>query len=260
MFRNLFTHPPRLPLIAPSILSADFAAMGAECSGVLYGSPTPPPREVRSSSMLARKKSPDPAHADLLHVDVMDGHFVPNLTMGPDMVKALRRALPEAFLDVHLMVTDPWLHAQAFAKAGADHITFHVEVVPPDQIGPLAQRIRQLDAAQGAVSVGLAINPPTPVEAVLPHLGYFDLLLVMSVNPGFSGQAFIPEVLTKVRRVGEELTPTQRLQMDGGISAENAGICQDAGCDVLVAASAIFGKPTKERGAVITALRSPPNV
>lgn len=257
MFRNLFTHPPRLPLIAPSILSADFASMGVECSQVLYGTPTPPEREVRSSSIFSRKKTPDPTHADLLHVDVMDGHFVPNLTMGPDMVKALRRALPEAFLDVHLMVTDPWLHAQAFAKAGADHITFHVEVVPPAEIGPLARRIRQIDCPQGAVSVGLALNPPTSVETVLPHLSHFDLLLVMSVNPGFSGQAFIPEVLAKVERISTELSPNQRLEMDGGVSPENSDACQDAGCDVLVAASAIFGRPVRDRGAAVAALRQP---
>jgi ribulose-phosphate 3-epimerase len=197
----------------------------------------------------------DPTHADLLHVDVMDGHFVPNLTMGPDMVRCLRKALPDAFLDVHLMVTDPLLHARAFAAAGADHITFHVEVLPPDQIGPMARRIRELEAAQGAVSVGLAINPPTPVEQVLPHLEHFDLILVMSVNPGFSGQAFIPEVLAKVERIAEDLTPNQRIEMDGGINSQTAAACLDAGCDVLVAASAIFGQPPGKRGEAIASLR-----
>jgi ribulose-phosphate 3-epimerase len=229
--------------------------MGEDCRGVLGTKPKAPDLYGVISP---RKRPLDPTHADLLHVDVMDGHFAPNLTMGPDMVRALRRALPESFLDVHLMVTDPWPHAQAFAKAGADHITFHVEAVPAVEIGPLARRIREFDAAQGAVSVGLALNPPTPVEAVLPHLAHFDLILVMSVNPGFSGQAFIPEVLTKVRAISEELTPNQRLEMDGGISTTTVEACLDAGCDVVVAASAIFGRPTTERGAAIASLRGSP--
>jgi len=258
VLRNLFTHPPRLPLIAPSILSADFAAMGDDCRGVLYGGRKGP--QIREGfGVLPTKKVLDPAHADLLHIDVMDGHFVPNLTMGPDMVRSLRRALPESFLDVHLMVTDPWLHAQAFAKAGADHITFHVEVVPPDLIEGLAMKIRELDAAQGAVSVGLAINPPTPVEQVMPHLRHFDLILVMSVNPGFSGQAFIPEVLRKVEVISTDLTPNQRLQMDGGIKIDNIHRVLDAGCEVVVAASAIFGFPQPERGEAIVTLRGGPN-
>jgi ribulose-phosphate 3-epimerase len=180
----------------------------------------------------------------------MDGHFVPNLTMGPDMVRGVRRACSGAFIDVHMMVTDPWLYASAFVQAGADHLTFHVEVIPPGEIPGLAKKIREL-----GVTVGLALNPETPVEDVMPHLDHFDLILVMSVHPGKSGQAFIADVLSKTQTISDELTPNQRLEMDGGIKPENVESCLDAGCDVVVAASAVFGVPPAERGKVVAALR-----
>jgi ribulose-phosphate 3-epimerase len=180
----------------------------------------------------------------------MDGHFVPNLTMGPDMVRGVRRACPGAFIDVHLMVTDPWLHANAFVQAGADHLTFHVEAAGPGEIPGIARRVHEL-----GVSVGLAINPPTPVEQVMPHLDHFDLILVMSVNPGRSGQSFIQDVLAKTQVISEEITPNQRLEMDGGIKPDNAETVLDAGCDVIVAASAVFGVPPPERAGVVEALR-----
>lgn len=240
---NLFTNPPRLPLVAPSILSADFANMATDCRAVLD----------RSG---ARRG------ADLLHVDVMDGHFVPNLTMGPALVASLRKALPDAFLDVHVMVTDPGQYIEPFAKAGANHLTFHIEpAIDPHSgtgLSPLSQGYHPVEMASrvraSGMTAGLALNPPTLVDAILPLVPHFDLILVMSVNPGFSGQAFIPEVLSKVRAVKGLLRPDQRLEMDGGLSPENTSLVQQEGCDVLVAASAIFSRPRSEWPEVIEAL------
>ena len=223
---SLFRAPPRLPLIAPSVLAGDFARIGDDCRQVLD------------------------AGGDLLHVDIMDGHFVPNLTMGPDVVKGLRRVLPGAFLDVHLMVTDPGRFAEPFIRAGANHVTFHVEVLDDAGLRSLADRVRSLGA-----TAGIAINPPTPVERVLPVLDAFDLVLVMSVNPGFGGQKFIADVLSKTSTIRPRLRPDQRLEMDGGIGPENAAAVLEAGCDVIVAGTSIFGDPPAGRQRAISALR-----
>ncbi|MCC6426601.1 MAG: ribulose-phosphate 3-epimerase [Phycisphaerales bacterium] len=220
--------PPHLPLIAPSILSADFARLGEDAGHILS------------------------VGADLLHLDVMDGHFAPNLTMGPALCGCVRNALPDAFLDVHLMVRDPGMFVEPFATSGANHMTFHAEVLIPDHCIDLAATVRQL-----GMTAGLAINPQTPIEPLAGLLPHFDMILVMSVQPGFSGQAFMPEVLCKTRAVRALLRPNQRLEMDGGITPTNIAGVRDAGCDVIVAATAIFGQPKALRAGVVNALRRP---
>ncbi len=227
--KNLLTSPPRLPLIAPSILSADFGHMAADCAHIL---------------------DPKGGDADLLHVDVMDAHFAPNLTMGPDMVKGIRRALPHAFCDVHLMVMDPQPFFEPFARAGAGNCTFHIERVMGEKARRLAAAIHSL-----GMSAGLALNPATPIDDVLDVMGDFDLVLIMSVVPGFSGQSFMPEVLDKARALKPQLRPNQRLQIDGGISPANIKEVLAAGLDTIVAATSIFGKPQAERRAAVAALR-----
>lgn len=216
-------------MVAPSILSADFSRMGEECAHAMS------------------------VGADLLHLDVMDGHFVPNLTMGPDMCRGVRRACPTALLDVHLMVTDPGQYVDSFADAGADHLTFHVEVVKTrKEVDALVARIRKK-----GMTAGIAVNPPTAIDALLSVVekGSVDLALVMSVNPGFSGQSFIMETLDKTRAARRALGEGVRVEMDGGVSPANAAEVRAAGCDVLVSASAFFGRPAGERAGVGRALR-----
>jgi ribulose-phosphate 3-epimerase len=201
-------------LIAPSILSADFAHLADE---------------------VARAEQ---AGGDWLHVDVMDGHFVPNLTLGPVVVASLKK-VARIPLDVHLMITEPARYAPAFAQAGAQNLTFHMETCPTERD---ARAVIAEFRRVGIKRVGVSINPDCPVERVFPILDAVDLVLVMSVFAGFGGQAFIPDVLTKTRALRARHF-AGFVEMDGGINADTAPLCAAAGADVLVAGSALFGAP-----------------
>lgn len=214
--------------IAPSILSADFAKLGAEIKDVEAGG------------------------ADYIHVDVMDGHFVPNITIGPLIVQAIR-PVTDLPLDVHLMIENPDQYIPAFAKAGADIITVHQEACV--HLDRTIQLIRE-----SGVKPGVVINPATPAELLLPILSKVDMVLVMTVNPGFGGQKFIEEAIPKVKQLDQwrsEMNLSFEIEIDGGVNTETAKLCTDAGADVLVAGSAVFSKPDRKAAieAILNAVR-----
>ena len=212
--------------IAPSILSADFARLGEEIAQVRDGG------------------------ADWLHVDVMDGRFVPNITVGIPVVASLRRAT-DMFLDVHLMIVEPAKYAGRFCDAGADLVSFHVEADTPEGIGRAMAEVK----ARGKLA-GIVLKPATPASAAEPWLAEADLVLVMTVEPGFGGQSFMHDMLPKIRELRammDRINPHCILETDGGIDAVTAPLVHAAGCGMAVAGSAVFGKA--DRAAAIRAIR-----
>ena len=198
------------PMVAPSLLACDFAQIE---------------REVRRL---------EDAGAGILHLDVMDGHFVPNISFGIPVVEAIRR-VTDLPLDVHLMIANPAQYVRRFREAGADLLTIHIEVVPQPE--GLIEEIHSLGAA-----AGISLNPPTPLSAVEPYVDQCELILVMSVMPGFGGQAFQPAVLSKVRRLRELADHRLIVSIDGGINLETVGQCAAAGAHLFVAGSALFSQ------------------
>ena len=202
-----------MAIVSPSILSADFGKLGADCRTVLD------------------------AGAQMLHYDVMDGHFVPNISFGVPVLKSLHKTLPDAFYDVHLMISHPLQYAEPFIKAGATLYNFHLEC--EDDIQQTLDAVKALGC-----KTGLTIKPGTAPEALAPYLDQLDLVLVMSVEPGFGGQSFIPASIGKIevlRAMAREMGLETIIEVDGGISARNAGAVYGAGADVLVAGSSVFG-------------------
>lgn len=200
----------RTARIAPSILAADFADLASEI------------RRITD-------------HVDLLHVDVMDGHFVPNISLGPPVISSLRK-VTDLYLDCHLMITDPLTYLEPLKEAGADGVTVHIEAVPDP--GPVAAEAERLE-----LDLGLVINPPTPVSSIEPFLDLTSMVVVMSVHPGFGGQGFIADVLPKIEHLREMIDSralATDIEVDGGVDLRTAGPARDAGADVFVAGTSVF--------------------
>ncbi len=210
--------------ISPSMLSCDFSKIGSEAE------------EISKSG------------ADMLHLDVMDGHFVPNITFGAPVIKSIRHTSDIVF-DVHLMISEPLKYAEDFVKAGADIVTFHVEC--DSDIKETIEKIKSLSC-----KAGLSVKPETPIEAVFPYLDQIDMVLVMTVEPGFGGQSFMYDQMEKISLLKEKIRETGKtidIQVDGGINDETVSVAAKAGANVFVAGSAVFGGDYKER---ISSLRN----
>jgi len=207
--------------VAPSVLSADFARLADEIAEITA------------------------AGVNIVHLDVMDGHFVPNITIGPPVIAKLRKVSALVF-DAHLMISDPAKYAEPFARAGADHITFHIEAT--DDPERMVEKLHELGC-----TAGICLNPETPVEEIKTVAPLCEMVLVMTVHPGFGGQAFMPDAAKKIARVRELVGPDIRIEVDGGIDPETAPTVISYGADTLVAGNAIFAKT--DRIAAINAIR-----
>ncbi len=212
--RNLSAFSTDQTLIAPSILAADFSCLGKDVATV------------------------EKDGAELLHIDIMDAHFVPNLSMGPGVVQCIRPH-SDLLFDVHLMQTDPKDYVEPFAKAGADHITFHTECGNP--IDMVIRKILDL-----GMTAGLSVKPGTPIEDVFPYLDQLAMVLIMTVEPGFGGQSFMEDMLPKITRLRNEIIRRKlavHIEVDGGINAETSMLCREAGANAIVAGTSIFRAP-----------------